>query len=148
VLQIRKCVARAHASGLPSLHTSFSKTHTRLRKRHLSRTQIIRQQHRHNGSLSWSPRWYEIRLLARLQEDRLHPSQHLSANLQVCWDQAYVFLGDTDDCRVGDIVDVVANGAVQKGLPYKVRRDGVCKCVWTMADFDLRSTMARLASST
>ena len=23
--------------------------------------------------------------------------------------------------RVGDIVDVVANGAVQKGLPYKVR---------------------------
>ena len=29
------------------------------------------------------------------------------------------------DCsqRVGDIVDIVANGAVQKGLPYKVRRE-------------------------
>ena len=24
--------------------------------------------------------------------------------------------------RVGDIVDVVANGAVQKGMPYKVRQ--------------------------
>jgi large subunit ribosomal protein L21e len=52
----------------------------------------------------------------------------------------------TDSCRVGDIVDVVANGAVQKGLPYKVRRDGTIRR-GAMADFSFRSTMARPVSS-
>ena len=52
--------------------------------------------------------------------------------------------------RVGDIVDVVANGAVQKGMPYKVRlrsRDAHMTDV-RMADTPPRSTTARPASST
>ena len=74
--------------------------------------------------------------------------------------------------RVGDIVDVVANGAVQKGMPYKVSNPHTCATleshgmrqdakIWTcgiapyilhynlsIADCSPRSTTARPALST
>ncbi|THV98503.1 hypothetical protein D6C89_09320 [Aureobasidium pullulans] len=69
------------------------------------------------------PSWYQIRLLARLQEEGKHTDRFswiLRAH-QLTPLKGYIALSTyLKQYKVGDIVDVVANGAVQKGMPYKV----------------------------
>ena len=69
------------ASSMP--HT-FENTIANLKScANTTQTQQIHHRLNHNGSLSWSPRRYAIRLLARLQADRLHPALDLPPQLQV-----------------------------------------------------------------
>lgn len=80
----------------------------------------------------WSQSRYSIRFLKRLQADWLYSSQHIPPQLQVRRKRARNNCTTTNTRqRVGDIVDVVANGAVQKGLPYKVSSDRYGCGVWT-----------------
>ncbi|KAB8356547.1 hypothetical protein FH972_024130 [Carpinus fangiana] len=61
-------------------------------------------------------------LLPRLQKEGCYPSKHLPPHIPVRHPSAFLYQNSRTNIptSVGDIVDVVANGAVQKGMPYKV----------------------------
>ncbi|GAB7353570.1 hypothetical protein MBLNU459_g3998t1 [Dothideomycetes sp. NU459] len=64
---------------------------------------------------------YQIRLFARLQEEGKQDEKPDNRRRELTRQKGYIALSTyLKQYKVGDIVDVVANGAVQKGMPYKV----------------------------
>ena len=70
-----------------------------------------------NGSQCWAESWHALCLLARLQKERHDQALYVPKTIQVSsvrMQRVYQILISV--YRVGDIVDIKANGAVQKGL--------------------------------
>lgn len=64
--------------------------------------------------------FYQVCLLPWLQEKWYDQSEHVPQNLQVWTSYLGQDMSKLTCCRVGDIVDVKANGAVQKGFAGSV----------------------------
>ena len=102
-------------------------------RRQLSYSISVNLQFTQDGSRRWSPCWYEICLLSEFPREGYDPPLDLPPSVQVCRprdfervaariEKPFLLTGS----RVGDIVDIKVNGAVQKGMA--VCCPCLCRC--------------------